>query len=196
MTTGTWVYPVGQPQQMQYQRESTFVASHPQLPPQSPAMAVHISTMNRADAPSPQNVSSGNHSPAHSTFTTFHEPCPSDVLNSGHPSTYTGRSGGLPPSIPSSSSFHEPGSAATTVSENHSPHNSPFIRSNGVMTSLPHEHYDSPYVERPADVQLLHCPQCTQRFASQEHFACVSPLEPPEAYPTHIPTCSFRYKLH
>ena len=191
MSTGSWIFPVAQPQQMQYQREATFVPSHSQMEPQSPAMAVHLA-MNRADASSPQNVSSGNHTPALAAFT-FHDPPPSDVLNGGHTSTYTGRSG-LPASISNNSSFQESCPVATPTSENHSPHRSPYIGSGGVMslpTSLPLEHYGSPYVERPADVQLLHCSQCTQRFASQEHFACVSPLEPPEACPVHIPTCSF-----
>lgn len=176
--TESWIYSVAS-----YQGETTLGASHSQLP-QNPAINVHLA-MN-GEALSPQNASSGNHSPVQAAFTTFHDPCSTNVLNGGHTSAYTGRSGGL--SASGSSSFQESGSVATPTSEDHSPHNSPFISSTGVMTSLPHDHYDSPYVERSADVQLLHCSQCTQRFASQEHFACVSPLE---ACPTYIPTCSF-----
>lgn len=176
MITDSWIFPVAQPQQMPFQRDATILPGHPQLASQS-------LNMNGVEAPSPPNVSSGNHSPAPAF--SYHDPCPSGVINGGHASTYTGRSGGLQPSISSSSSFHDPGSAVTPASDNNSPDNSPFVSSGSVI-------FGSTYVERPADGQLLHCPQCTQRFANQEHFACVSPSVPPEACPTHKPTCSSR----
>ena len=169
MITESWIYPVAQPQQMPFQHDdTTILPGHPQLVSQG-------LTMNGVDAPSPPNVSSGNHSPALAAFS--YDPCPSN------PSTYTGRSRGLQTSKSSNSSFQDSGSVATPASGSTSPQRSPFINSGGGMTI---------FVERPTDGQLLHCPQCTQRFANQEHFACVSPSVPPEACPTHIPTCTFR----
>ena len=177
MSGNTWVYQHHQMPQYQSESAAGILPSHPHLPSQGPV--VHL-TLNSQNSTPPDNTSSRDQSPGSSSYT--YQTSSSTALHSGHSSVYAG--GGLSTST-STSSFNE----NDVGSENRSPNHSPYIGTRSAIgpgaTSVPIEHYHSSYAEpRTSGVQLLHCNQCTQRFASHEHFAYV-------LLPSLLILCSF-----
>lgn len=174
MNTTTWIYPI--PHQM-YQNETPDIVTNQQhLPPHSTGLSsnvVHLALSSRNGAP-PENASSRSQSPGFSSYT-FQSPAPNS-MNSTQSSIFA--SGGVSITTSSNSSFND----TDHTSEGQSPNNSPYLGSSrGALrppptSGLTLDHYSSTgsaYLERTQNVQLLHCSQCTQRFASNEHFACV-----------------------
>lgn len=142
----------------------------------APGVPVHL-TLNGRNASSPAenpnivNSSTRSHSPGHGSSYTYQTP-PSSALLNGNGSIYAG---GEVSTSGTRSSFHDTDATSNSspLSISHSQHeaSSLFAAPRGALcppaSSIPLEHY----VDRPHhDVQLLHCSQCTQRFASQDHF--------------------------
>ncbi|KAF8467808.1 hypothetical protein BDZ91DRAFT_127996 [Kalaharituber pfeilii] len=149
MAGDSWVYQISQHPMHPYEGQSSGI-----LPTHSVPLNTNVAHLPLSDpnsAPS-DNSSSRGHSPGAFTYP------PSSTHN-----IY--RSNDLPPSR--SSSFQE----VDLASEHRLPNNSSYNIGPRVTvgSSLPVEQTN--YVEsRSTGVQLLQCTQCTQRFATHEHF--------------------------
>lgn len=177
MSSSTWVYPTTHqmnpaPHQINYQDTASGITTahdQSQLPPQSPGIAtsvVHLALNGQNGIPT-GNASSRSHSPGNYSF----QGPTANAIHSSHNSMYTG---GV--AAPSTSTFPDTNSGPARASEPHPLlHESDFSGPSGPL-GPPSIHLDYTGVynaDRAQDVQLLHCSQCPQRFATHDQFAYV-----------------------
>jgi len=186
MSSSAWVYPTTHqmssvPHQMKYYQDTTSgIMPQPQLPPQSPDIAttaVHLA-LNGQNGMLPDHASSRSHSPGTYSFQGPPASASASTIHSDHNSIYSG--GGV--TAPPTPTFPDTNPGPTQASEpRHLLNESSFTGTLG-PSSL-HLDYSGVYnVGRAQDVQLLHCSQCPQRFATHEQFAYVYILQSSNAH--------------